>query len=270
MKRFVPFGVLILGLLVAACMTVKTTQPGAIGVKRKQSFIVSAQEVEQASALAYQQAITDGTKRGAVNQDQRKTERVRAIANRLIPQTAVFRPDAAKWAWQENVLTDPSVNAYCMAGGKIMVFTGLIDKLNPTDAELAAVIGHEIAHALREHSREAMTNAYVQQLALVGLSAATNASADMVQLAGVVSQVTYTLPHSRDMETEADRIGIELMARAGYDPHAAVTLFEKMGKATGNNMPAFLSSHPLSADRAKNLERAIPRVMPLYEAIAKR
>ena len=129
-----------------------------------------------------------------------------------------------------NVQSTDDVNAYCMPGGKIMVYTGLIEQLHATDAELAAVIGHEIAHALREHSRERISRAYAEQLALAGIAVATGASNTTMQLASQVSAVTFQLPHSREQEAEADRIGLELMARAGYDPNAAISLWQKMGK----------------------------------------
>jgi predicted Zn-dependent protease len=156
-----------------------------------------------------------------------------------------------------------------MPGGKIMVYTGLIQKLNATDAELAAVIGHEIAHALREHSRERISRAYAEQLALAGIAVATGAGQNTMALASQVSQVTFSLPHSREQEAEADRIGLELMARAGYDPNEAVTLWKKMSQLSSGGPPEFLSTHPSSESRIHDLEKNIPRVMPLYLAAKK-
>ena len=162
-------------LLTAGCMTVQTTQPGAVGVDRSQSFLVSAEDVQTASAESYRQTLTEGRAKGAINNKPQALNRVRAIANRLIAQVGVFRQDASMWQWEINVMDTPEVNAWCMAGGKIMVYTGLIDKTNPSDAELAAVLGHEIAHALREHTREAVSRQYGSQLALTGLGALTGA-----------------------------------------------------------------------------------------------
>ena len=142
---------------------------------RKQQMLVSEAEVEKGAQVAYQQELDKARKQGALNADQATYKRVQAISRRLIPQTTVFRPDAAQWKWEVNVQTTDDVNAYCMPGGKIMVYTGLIDQLKATDAELAAVIGHEIAHALREHSRERLSRAYAQQLALTGIAIATGA-----------------------------------------------------------------------------------------------
>ena len=247
------------------CETVQTTQPGAVGVDRKQHMLVSEEEVEKGSAVAYKQELDKARAAGGLNADAANHKRVQTISQRLIPQTASFRPDATKWNWEVNVQTSKEVNAYCMPGGKIMVYTGLISQLNATDAELAAVIGHEIAHALREHSRERLSRSYAEQIALAGIAVATGAGDTTMALASQVSAVTFTLPHSREQEAEADRIGLELMARAGYDPNASVVLWQKMAKLGGGG-PEFLSTHPSSDSRIQDLKAAIPRVMPLYQA----
>lgn len=249
-----------------ACQTVQTTQPGAVGVERKQLMLVSEQQVEQGAQEAYQQELTKARSQRALNANPEQYQRVQRIAQKLIPHTAVFRPDARQWKWEVNVQTSEDVNAYCMPGGKIMVYTGLIEELDATDAELAAVIGHEIAHALREHSRERISRAYAEQLALTGVAVATGASDGVMSIASQVSAVTFTLPHSREQEAEADRIGLELMARAGFDPNAAITLWQKMGKLGGGGPPEFLSTHPSSTSRIKDLEANVPRVLPLYKA----
>jgi predicted Zn-dependent protease len=256
----------VLGLAAASCMTVQTTLPGAVGVERKQSFLVSQQEVDDAARQSYQELLGTGRQKGSLNTDQAMFNRVKAIADRIIPRTESFRRDAVQWSWDVNVMTSDEINAWCMAGGKIMVYSGLIAKLNVTDAELAAVMGHEIGHALREHTREKVSNTYVQQLALQGLAAVTGAGTGAVRLASMVSEVTFALPNSREMETEADRIGLELMARAGYDPRAAITLFRKMGQAAMDSGPSFLRTHPQSEDRARDMQAYMPRVLPLYEA----
>lgn len=256
-------------VLLTSCSTVQTTQQGAIGVDRKQYMVVSEADVEQSAVAAYQQEVDGASKKGELNTDAAQTARVRSIAERLIPQTTVFRPDAAQWKWQINVQKTAEVNAYCMPGGKIMVYSGLIEKLNATDAELAAVIGHEIAHALREHTRERISRLYVQQVGLGVVGALTGAGDATMQLASQVTNVTFTLPHSREQESEADLIGLELMARAGYDPHAAVTLWKKMSEMGGSKSPEFLSTHPTSENRERELQNTIPKVLPLYESAAK-
>jgi predicted Zn-dependent protease len=256
-------------LLLAGCQTVSTTAPGVVGVERRQVMLVSEADVEQGAAKSYADELGKARGKGQLNTDAAQAHRVRAIAERLIKQTAVFRPDAAAWAWDVNVQTTPELNAYCMPGGKIMVYSGLIDKLKLSDAELATVIGHEMAHALREHSREAVSRQYAEQLGLGALGALTGIGDSGVQLAGMITQVTFGLPRSRVQEAEADRVGLELMARAGYDPHAALSLWQKMAQAGGSGTPAFLSTHPSSSTRQSDLQALLPRVLPLYAAAAK-
>ena len=257
-------------LLLAACQTVRTTAPGAIGVDRKQIMLVSEEEVEQGAQQAYATEVGKAQQQGQLNVDPKQTERVRKISQRLIVQVTVFRPDAAKWAWEVNVQKTNDLNAYCMPGGKIMVYSGLIDQLQLNDAQLATVIGHEMAHALREHSREAVSRAYAEQLGLGALGAVAGLSSGSVQLAGLIGDVTFSLPRSRVQESEADRIGLELMARAGYDPHAALSLWKKMEQASQTGTPAFLSTHPASSKRLADLAALLPRVLPLYQAAPKR
>lgn len=254
------------------CAPVQTTKSGTVGVERKQYMLLSEKQVEAMSAQSYVQALRQADAKKALNPDSAETARVRAIAQRLIAQTAVFRPDAVNWKWEVNVLDSKEVNAFAMPGGKIMVYTGLIDQIKPTDDELAAVMGHEIAHALREHSREQMSEAYVQQIGLLGLAAVIGATSrdsnkadTTLALGSTVAAVALTLPHSRRAEHEADQIGLELAARAGYNPNAAISLWEKMAKAGGAKPPEFLSTHPSDASRMADIRRLIPAVMPLYE-----
>ena len=253
----------------AACST--TTEQGTVGVQRSQLLLVSSAELDKAAAAQYQQVIQTEAPKGNVNKDPLQAERVRNIAKRLIPQTAVFRKDALDWKWEVNVITSPEVNAWCMPGGKIAVYTGIIEKVHITDDELAAVMGHEISHALREHGRE---RASQQMAAGVGASLA-GVVADIFlpgsgQLAtagaGAGAQLGVLLPYSRAHETEADRMGVELAARAGYDPRAAVALWQKMAKLSGAGAPPkLLSTHPSHEDRIKDLTEFSQKVMPLYE-----
>jgi len=160
------------------------------------------------------------------------------------------------------------MNAYCMPGGKIMVYSGLVEKLQLNDAEIATVLGHEMSHALREHTRERVSKAYEEQVALVGLAVLTGADSGTMELANQVASVTFELPHDRQQEAEADVMGLELMARAGYDPHEAISLWKKMMAAEKSEPPQFLSTHPASANRIADLERHMPQVLPLYLAAA--
>jgi len=260
----------VLAMALTACQTVQTTEAGAVGVDRKQTMtsLVSSQEVEKQAAQQYAQVLAEAQKKGLLNQNPQQVQRVRAVAARLIPQVVVFRSDAVKWKWEVNVLTSKDINAWCMPGGKIAVYTGLIERLKLTDDELAAVMGHEIAHALREHARERMGRQMATETATVvgalALEIFTGVRVDP-QLAGTFTQAMFVLPNSRENEQEGDFIGVELAARGGYDPRAALTLWQKMAQASGGGTPEWLSTHPSSETRLRDLQGYVQKVMPLYE-----
>jgi predicted Zn-dependent protease len=257
-------------LLLAACETVQTTQSGVVGIDRPQRMAVSADAINQAAQQEYATVIADARRKGLLNTRPSEVQRVRAVAARLIPQTAAFRPDAAGWAWETNVLTSSEVNAWCMPGGKIAVYSGLIEKLHVTDDELAAVMGHEISHALREHARERASEQAIADLG-ISIGSAVLGLGDLGQKSAEYAYMGLLgLPNSRRHETEADRMGVELAARAGYDPRAAVTLWQKMSNLGGPEPIKFLSTHPATADRLQDLTVYSQRVMPLYEQARKR
>jgi len=248
------------------CESVRTTSAGAVGVDRKQQMLVPSETIEQGAAQAYETELKTARDKGVLNTDKAQLNRVTTIAKRLVAATPTFRPDAAGWNWQFNVQKTQELNAYCMPGGRIMVYSGLIETLKTTDDELAAVIGHEIAHALREHTRERVSRAYAQQLVLSGAAAVAGVGEGTANIANMIAEVTFQLPFGRDQESEADTIGLELMARAGYDPRAAVSLWNKMSAASGpGGPPKFLSTHPAAKDRIKDIEKNLPRVLPLYK-----
>jgi predicted Zn-dependent protease len=255
----------IVATALAGCQTVQTTQPGAVGVERQQSMLLSSKEVNQGAAQAYDQVLAAADKKGQVNQDPVLLERIRRVSKRLIPQTGVFRADAPGWDWEVNLISSKELNAWCMPGGKIAFYTGLIERLKLTDDEIAAIMGHEIAHALREHGRERASQAMAQGIALSIIGAVAGVSRGGMDLTQVVLNVTLNLPNSREHETEADRIGVELAARAGHDPRAAVNVWEKMAKAADGAPPEILSTHPAPATRIADLKVYAARVMPLYE-----
>ena len=255
-------------LALGGCET--TTSSGAVGVDRSQFMLVSAEQLDQMAAQTYTALQNDAMKKGALNTDPAITARVRAIAARIEPQTRIFRPDAPAWNWQVNVIKSNELNAFCMPGGRIMFYSGLITKLDLTDDEIAIVMGHEIAHALREHSREQVSQAMAAQAGL-GVGAALlglgSAGAD---IAAQGYQTFVATKFSRTDETEADRIGLELAARAGYDPRAGITLWQKMMKAqSGDSPPEFLSTHPAEANRIQTIRALLPTVLPLYYAAKK-
>ncbi|MBI3935923.1 MAG: M48 family metallopeptidase [Betaproteobacteria bacterium] len=257
-------------LALASCTTVQTTQPGAVGVERKQTMILSSGEVNRSAGIAYQQEIKKAAGKDALNRNPQQVARVRGIAGRLIAAIGAFRRDAPGWAWEVNVISSNDINAWSMPGGKMAVYTGLLDRLRPTDDELAAVLAHEMAHALREHGRERASQAVAQGIALSVVGAAVGLGDSGMQLAQIITDLTFNLPNSREHEREADRIGVELAARAAFDPRAAVTLWRKMAQAGGGAPPRFLSTHPSPGDRARDLQDYAARVMPLYEASKRR
>jgi len=260
--KFSAWFCLFAAMALTACETVQTTQGGVVGVERRQSMssLVSSSQMDRSAAQAYRQVIAEAGKKDQLNRDPAQVERVRGIAGRLIPSTAAFRADAPNWNWEVNVISSDEVNAWCMPGGK----------LNPTDDELAAVMGHEIAHALREHGRERASEQMAQQIGVSVLSTALGLGDLGAQLTQTVLDVTFALPHSRTHETEADRIGVELAARSGFDPRAAVSLWQKMGKLGGGKPVEWMSTHPSDQTRIRDLQSYSERVIPLYEAARRR
>jgi len=261
---------LVIGLCLAAalagCQSVETTKPGVVGVDRQQRMAVSSDEVNASAEKEYAQMMAEAKQKNALDRDPAQVERVKRIVGRLIPQTAVFRPDAPKWPWEVHVITLDEINAWCMPHGKIAVYTGLLQKIQPTDDELAAVLGHEMGHALREHTREQISQQMGTQT-LLGIAGALFGLGDTAQTLGnAVANVTIALPKSRTDETEADRIGVELAARAGFDPHGAISLWEKMEKLAGSQPPQWLSTHPSNETRLADLKQYAEKVMPLYAA----
>ena len=252
-------------LALSACQMVSTTGPGLVGVTRSQNMLLSSNQLDRASVQAYGKLLKVAASNNKLNNDPVMIEQVRSSAKRLIAQTAVLRADAPGWRWEVTIFDCEQVNAFCMAGDKIGVYSGLISKLVLNDAELAALIGHEIAHALREHVREQVSIQCVMQLPGMALAVATRSQA-LGQLGDMVSNVTLGLPRSRLAESEADVIGLELAARAGYDPRAAVSLWQKMNRLGGSHSPEFLSTHPSPASREEDLTRVAELVMPLYQA----
>ncbi|WP_293934450.1 M48 family metallopeptidase [Iodobacter sp.] len=266
MKKLI--SVTVLSALLLGCQQISTTDSGVTNINRKQSMsmLLSEQEVDKMALQSYQETLSKAQSKGVLNSNKQMTARVRGIANRIIPQASVFRGDASKWDWEVNVETSPELNAYCMAGGKIMFYSGIIEKLKLTDDEIAQIMGHEISHALREHSRERMSSAYNKQLAMQGLSILTGGKYDgYMGMADQLVQVGYFLPNSREHESEADTMGLELAARAGYKPEAAISLWQKMAAASQSQPAEFLSTHPSNQTRIQDLQAKIPTVQGLYE-----
>jgi len=236
---------------------------------RQQLMLVSEDMAITESKQAYVAMLQPLEQKGRIDNNPAVTARVRMITGRLIAQAIKYRPETETWEWNVKVIDDPkTVNAWCMAGGKMAIYTGLIDQVKATDDELAQVMGHEISHALAKHTAERMSRAMAMQMGL-GVLAATQQSSRYGNLtltgAQTAAVVALELPNSREAESEADRIGIELAAKAGYDPNAAVSLWDKMARiGAGSSHFDFLSTHPAPQKRMQALAALVPKMMPYY------
>lgn len=254
--------------LLSACAN--TTRSGAIGINRSQFLLASATEVDRLSAISYNEQNQKAKEKNILLTTGPEYKRLKAISNRLIAHTGVFRDDARQWNWELVLINSPILNATCAPGGKITFYTGLIEQLNLNNDEIAAIMGHEIAHALREHGRERLSQAMAQSAVVNIALAAAGSYGSAISAANQASQYILVLPNSRQNESEADAIGLELAARAGYNPHAAISVWEKMNKATlEQGTLEFLSTHPSGETRIEQLTELMPTLEPLYIASEK-
>jgi predicted Zn-dependent protease len=236
-----------------------------VGANSAFTKLVPAETVEQSATQQYAQMLQQAAEKNALApKDHPQVKRLRAIANKLIPFALEWNPRARNWRWEVNLIGSKQINAFCMPGGKIAFYSGILDQLQLTDDEVAMIMGHEIAHALREHARERM-----------GKSTATNIGANLLgqvlglgQLGQTVTNYgaqLLTLQFSRENESEADLVGMELAARAGFDPRAGISLWQKMGAASKGAPPQWLSTHPSSTTRIGDIQKNLPKVLPLFE-----
>jgi predicted Zn-dependent protease len=251
---------ILLLVLLVACATNPVTG-------RKQLMLISEEQSISASRDAYVKLMEPLEEEGRVNNDPELEKRINLITAKLIAQALKYRPETESWDWRVKIIDDPkTVNAFCMAGGKMAIYTGLIQQLDATDDELAQVMGHEIAHALSAHTAERMSIAMATSLAVTGFALTRDQPGVALAGASLAAALAIQLPNSRRSESEADVIGIELAARAGYDPHAAVSLWEKMARVSGNDSRFdFLSTHPAPAKRMEALAKLIPEMMSYYD-----
>jgi predicted Zn-dependent protease len=261
-----------LALLAAALPAAQAQDAGLqeeVGKNSQWSKLVPAEQVEQAAAQQYLQLKKEASSKHALApQDHPQMVRLRYIADRIIPFARSWNPRAEGWKWEVNLIGSRELNAFCMPGGKIAFYYGILQQLQLNDDEVAMIMGHEMAHALREHARERM-----------GKTAATRVGAGVLSALLGLGQVgdtvlnyggqLMTLKFSRDDETEADVVGLDLAAHAGYDPRAGVSLWQKMLKAEKSAPPQFMSTHPSGPSRIAEIESKLPRVMPLYERAPK-
>ena len=241
-----------------------------VGKESAFAKLVPAAEVENSAMQQYQQMLQQAASKNALGPDGHpQVVRLRAIANKIIPHSYDWNPRARQWKWEINLIGSNQINAFCMPGGKIAFFTGILNQLSLTDDEVAMVMGHEIAHALREHARERMgKSAATQGLSRLGGAVVSGLFGIDPRLTDMVAREganLLTLKFSREDETEADLVGMELGARAGYDPRAGVTLWQKMSAANKNAPPQWLSTHPSGTTRIQEMEANMPKVLPLYE-----
>lgn len=227
--------------------------------------LVPAETLETSARQQYAQVLSEARAKGALAPEGHpQLQRLHTIAQKLIPHTAQWNPRSRDWKWQINLIGSKQINAWCMPGGKIAFYTGILDQLKLTDDEAAMIMGHEMAHALREHARERLAKS---QATSIGLSIASQLLG-LGQLGDVAANLgtqLLTLKYSRDDETESDLVGLEIAARGGYKPEASVSLWQKMQAASGNGSPSFLSTHPSGANRIQELEANLPKVQHLYQ-----
>ncbi len=265
---------LLAAVSVAQTVQAQTREGVQVGETSAFAKIVPADQVERSAALQYQQTLAQASKQRALGPaDHPQVQRLRTIMDRLIPYTAEWNPRAQQWKWEVNLIGSNQINAYCMPGGKIAFYTGILNKLQLTDDEVAMVMGHEIAHALREHARERMGKGQVTEFAarlggslLSGLLGIDPRVGDAVAQTGAN---LASLKFGREDESEADLVGMELAARAGYDPRAGVSLWQKMAANNKGAPPEWLSTHPSGNTRIAEIEANLPKVMPLYERAKK-
>lgn len=225
--------------------------------------LVSAEKLERTAELQY----TDLTQKASAKHalladDHPQVQRLRKIADRLLPFAPKFNERAKDWKWKVSVINSKMINAFCMPGGKIAFFTGIIDKLQLSDDEVAMVMGHEIAHALREHARARTAKSTITNVGVMAVGILVGGNyGELARLGGGLMNLKF----SRNDETEADLVGMELAARAGYDPAAGITLWEKMSAAAKGAPPAWFSTHPSSKSRVETIKSNLKDVLPLYE-----
>lgn len=256
-----------LGGAVAASAALPAVAQVEVGNASRLRHLVPAEELEQAAEQQYAQLLQQANAQGALMaSNHAQTQRLQRIARDLIPFCTKWNDRAAQWKWAVALIRSDDINAFCMPGGKIAFFTGIIEKLQLTDDEVAMIMGHEMAHALREHSREQLAKNSATSIG-ISLGAQLLGLGDVGNYAARLGGQLLSLRFSRNDESDADLVGLEIAARAGYNPNAAVSLWEKMGRTTGSNSNglSFLSTHPSGPERIRELQRNVPRVEGLYQ-----
>jgi len=232
---------------------------------RHQLMLVSESSAIASSREAYLSTVGELDAAGKIEDDPAINTRVKTITGRLITEAIKMRPDTADWEWSVVVIDDPEmVNAWCMAGGRMAIYTGLIEQIEPTDDELAQVMGHEISHALAKHSAEKMSMQIATSIGVAVVGIASDNTGVALTGAALTAMLAVNLPNSRAAESEADLIGIELAAKAGYDPAAAASLWQKMAATSESKTPQFLNTHPAPEKRQQKLTKLETKMAVYY------
>ena len=269
MRIFLSIRIFLFLILLAACNASGQQKQEGVEVQKSRLLLLPASMVERSAAQQYGQLIGEAAQRGLLNNDAQQLERLRRIARELIPHATRFNKNAGKWRWEVNLIASQTVNAFCMPGGKIAFFTGILESLQLTDDEVSTIMGHEIGHALLEHGRARMSEEVLRNVGISVAAALLNLGQVSTEVLAQATNLAVSLPYARTQESDADLVGLELAARGGFDPRAAVAVWRKMSRlaqASGSGKPPqFLSTHPSNENRIKAIEANLPRVLPLYK-----
>lgn len=254
-----------LGFSVAAA---EDAQDGVrVGKMSSLRNLVPEQQLEAQAQQQYAGLKTQAQQQGALAPAHHpQLKRLRAIAGKLIPHVQRWNPRAAQWQWEVNLIGSKQINAFCMPGGKIVFYSGILDSLKLTDDEVAIVMGHEMAHALREHGRARAAKNTALRLGAAVTSSVLGLGNTGQMVVGQGAQLAM-LKFSRGDETDADLVGLDLAARAGYDPRAGIALWQKMGMLNKNSPPQWLSTHPAGSNRIAEMRKHMPEAMPLFAQV---
>ena len=262
----------LLALLFATLNVNAQDSKEGVEVQRSRLLLLPASTVERSAGQQYGQLMRAASEKNLLNTDPRQIERLRRIARELIPHATRFNKNAQAWRWEVNLITSKTVNAFCMPGGKIAFYTGILDALQLTDDEVAAIMGHEIGHALLEHGRARMSEQVLKSVGISVVAAVFNLGQFSAEMLAQAANLAVSLPYARRHESDADLVGMELAARAGHDPRAAVVVWQKMARLSQASAqsggrgqpPQFLSTHPSHESRIREIEANLPKVLPLY------
>jgi predicted Zn-dependent protease len=240
-----------------------------VGKRSSMAKLAPADQIESAAAMQYQQMLQEAGRQRALAPDNHpQVVRLRGIAKQLLP--FIYSPNyhstsrAANWKWEVNLIGSKEINAFCMPGGKIAFYMGILQELQLNDDEVAQIMGHEIAHALREHARERLGKSFATR-GVLELGSALLGLGDLGRIGANVGTQLLTMTFGREDETEADKIGLDMAARGGYNPQASISLWQKMGAASKGAPPQWLSTHPSNDTRIRDLQATLPDVQSLYD-----